>query len=141
MTVLAEVAAPNAAQWAGFAAVASFLLVFVDKAPGLVRFFRGAPEKRTISFEAEFATKTEINELRTKVEQHENYGAERRKAIYKMIDENSARTDGKLDGLVDKISGVSNHVASVAAQCEATNTQMLHLSTQIHQMLQRGRKE
>ncbi|HTG44141.1 MAG TPA: hypothetical protein VK633_06380 [Verrucomicrobiae bacterium] len=135
--------------WRGFGVVALFLMVACEKGGAILRMLRGnPPEKRQVSFEEEYTSKHEFAELKQKVAESEQYGADRRKAIYKMIDDKSAGTDLKLEafrrevkedmgGLHDKINDLANNVSASQTQCEMINTQVLHVSSQLNQMLQK----
>jgi hypothetical protein len=122
--------------WKGFGIVLLFLVTLGDKL-GLLKWFRG-PEKREVSFATEHPSKQEFNELGQRLTNIEAYGAQRRKAIYERMESIQRDTGGQLQALREemkgdmtqiheKMNGVSQDVAGVAAQVEMIRTDMVHL--------------
>lgn len=116
--ILAEsVAVPSGGDWKGFAVVCLFGLFAIEKVVSILRGLRREPEKREVSFSEEYASKTDFQTLKQVVEKQESYGAERRKAIYRMIDEKAEKTDANIDALrkemKDDFQGVHDRVTTV----------------------------
>jgi Asp-tRNA(Asn)/Glu-tRNA(Gln) amidotransferase B subunit len=115
-----------------------------------VMFNARRTQKREVTLNQEVATKEELATLRATVESREAYAADRRKAIYSMIDENRKHTDCKIDefrrevkedvgALHDKINLVSQEVSAVAKNCELTNQSVNGITSQIMRIVERSK--
>lgn len=131
--ILADaVTVPSGGDWRGFAVVCVFGLFALEKLIAVfgwgMRLVR--PEKREVSMAEEYASKTDFLDLKQQVEKHEVYGAERRKAIYSMMDKNAKHTDEKIDAfrkeVKEDINGVHDRVTELGDRISGLAGEIKH---------------
>jgi len=135
--IFAEVV-PTAADWKGFGIILLFLLTIADKL-GLMRWLK--PERREVTFPAEHPTKTEFEKLSEHVTNIESYNATRRKAIYERIESVQREIGGQIQSLRNEMRDVAVSTGETRAQCESATTHIVHLRSDITQMLQNQAKK